>query len=52
MFQNLREKKFIQGVKKTGFEILGMKGFKLKFGVLEKSIWVLEEVLEVLEICL
>ena len=37
-FQNLREKKFIQGVKKTGFEILGMKGFKLKFGVLEKSI--------------
>ena len=33
-------------VRRIDFEILGMKGFKVKFGVLEKSIRVLEKSLK------
>ena len=36
----------MQTVGRIDFEILGMEGFKVKFGVLEKSIWVLEKSLK------
>ena len=45
-FQNLRYKKCMKTVRRIDFEILGMKGFKVEFGVLEKSIQVLEKSLK------
>ena len=46
IFQNLRYKKYLLTARRTDFEISVMKGCKVKFGVLEKLIRVVERSLK------